>query len=123
MVWIFSPAFAFRICSRNPSIGTAAKGTTLAESTWKLRSGIRASAGYFGFGPQLRKEPPHICPDFASAGEAFPVAANQSHQLEALVDRCNVILRLAHAVSVADAIHQQRLDVRLQPVQDGIALH
>src|ERR1700722_4551909 len=101
-------------------MGTAAKGTTLADSILKLRSGIHASANHLGFASQFRKKSTHFCPDFSSAGEAAPVGPNQADKLVALVHRGNVILRFSQSVSMANTIDEEGFDIRFKLMENGI---
>src|SRR5438128_4513909 len=90
------------MCSRNDTRGEAACATACAPSTRKRRSGTRASL-------QLREELPKAPPDLLAAGEPAPAAPEDAHQAIALVDGNEIVL-----ASGADAVHQERLYVRLQ---------
>src|SRR5579863_2144419 len=107
----------FLIWSLNANMGTAAKGTTLAESIWKERSGIHASADDFGFVAEFGKEAADFGPYFCAAGEAFPVGANEADELIAFVDGGDVVLGRAGAVGVADTIDEEGFDVGLQVME------
>src|ERR1700694_3468365 len=112
----------FLIRSWKASMGTAAKGTTLAESIWKVRSGIDASANQFGSGFQFCEEAGHLGPDFGSAGEAFPIGTDQADEFVALVDGRDVVLGVSQAMSMADAIHEQRFNVGLELMECRVVL-
>ena len=61
---------------------------------------------------QFREEAVNLVPNIGSTGEAPPVHADQSHQMKALVDGNDVILR-RHT----HAIDQKRLNIGLDCLQ------
>src|ERR1700760_3042811 len=103
-------------------MGTAAKGTTLADSIWKGRSGIDGSADDFGFGSQFREEAAYLCPDLGTTGEALPIGPNQAYELVALVDGRDVVLGIPGSMGMTDAIDEQGFDIRLELSECRVAL-
>src|SRR6476469_9168870 len=111
MVWIASLETAFLICNRNASMGTAAKGTTVADSIWKLRSGTGTSTDRLGFRFQLCEATTDLRPDFSASRKTFPVGANQANEFVALIDGGNVVLSPSQAMRMSYAVDEQGLDV------------
>src|SRR5579864_3198467 len=101
MASIASPAAALVMLSLNASVGAAAQGTTLTDSTWKLRSGIGFSTDGIGAGSQVGEEAADLCPYFGSAGEASPVGAGE-------------------ATGLADAVDEERFDVGAEQGERGV---
>src|SRR5580658_5882527 len=116
-----SPATAFSTPRRKASRGVAAYGTTSTLSTWKFRSGIRLLDFLnAGFRSQLGEELLDLLPHFRPAAKTFPVRANQPNELVAFVDGDDRVHCATSSARMADAIHQQRFDVRLHLVQRRI---
>src|SRR5271156_130790 len=117
-----SPATAFSTRRRKANNGVAAYGTTSTLSTWKFRSGIRLLdfRRNAGFGPQLAEEFLDLLPDFRAAAKALPVRANQTNELVAFIDGHDRVDGGPGSAWMADAIHQQRFDVRLHLIQRRI---
>src|SRR6266478_5913502 len=90
------------MCRRSDTRGDAACATACAPSTRKRKSGTRTTS-------QLREELPDALPDFLAAGEPAPAAPEDADQAIALVDGNEIVL-----AGSADAVHQERLHVRLQ---------
>src|SRR5271154_3280591 len=103
---------ALAIRSLKAISGAAANGTAAADSILKARSGMRLSAET-GLRLEIGEELRHFLPDLSSSRQSAPVAANQADQLEAFVDGNDVIFRVRKAPGVAEAVDEQRFDVRL----------
>src|SRR5581483_3101444 len=111
MEWTGSSS-VFVIRTLNDSCGTAAFGVASTSSTWKCRSGKRASRNLV----KLPKEIVDLFPDLCATAQPMPMGAEDAHQPEALIDGRAVIARL-----VTNAIHQQRFDVGFKLRQHRIA--
>jgi hypothetical protein len=70
-----------------------------------------------GPGIELAEKAVNFLPDLFATGEAVPVDANNSNQVQALVDRNAEVLR-----GIGNAVNQQGFNIRLEFLQDGISL-
>src|SRR6266481_1406795 len=108
--------------SLNVRAGAAANGTTTASSIWNFSLGMRLLAHHGRLLPQLGKKAPNLLPYFGSAGEPSPVRPDQSDKLVAFVHGRDEILGFGGPASMADPVHQERLDIGFHLAQRGVFL-
>src|SRR5271166_458606 len=111
-----SAASALLSRSFSASCGATANGTTSARSTWNFKSGMRSPCRNQRLAFQFLEEVRNLLPDFCTAGEPFPVQANQADQLEALIDGQDVVLRRGKSTGMSDTVYQKSFDVRFHGV-------
>src|ERR1700683_4195140 len=70
---------------------------------------------------QAAEEFAQFLPDFGAAGKAFPVHANESHELVAFVDGKQVVVGGGVSTGVAEAVDEQAFDVGFHFIQNRIA--
>src|SRR5579859_2176777 len=105
--------------SLKANVGEAACCTTSTPSTWKFRSGMgsffHAGSAFDRDGPalQLSEELAQFLPNFRAPRQPFPMHANQTHELVALVDRKQVIFRGRMSPRVSQAVREQGFHVGL----------
>ena len=100
-------------------------GTDAGGSIWKaqIRHGTPSCGPDFRLAMrQAGEEFAQLRPHFCSAGEAFPVHANQADQLVAFVDGEQVVLGGGVSAGIAQAVDQQAFHVGFHFVQNRIAL-
>src|SRR5579862_7205874 len=112
MAWMFSEACRLRMRSFKASSGDAEYCTGVAPSTANSRSGMRGLLPIGRVLAQIVEEAFDFAPHFIATGKTAPVAADQSREFVALVDRRDEIVAPA-----AGAIHQQRLHVGQKAIQ------
>src|SRR5580692_10469316 len=86
--------------------GAAENLATSTPSTLNARSGMNPLIDDFSLRSKTGKEAADFLPHFGSAGQPFPVEANQADQAVAGVDGHDIIFRGGRSARVADAIDQ-----------------